>query len=60
MPDKVMGYTVRSSPDLDSLRGDVNLRISEGWQPLGGVSVNTDKDGDTTYTQAMTLAEGTP
>ena len=43
------------SNPLAEIEEDVKAKISEGWQPLGGISVSseTDMGGRRVYTQAL-------
>ena len=43
------------SNPLTEIEEDVKAKISEGWQPLGGISVSSDTDmgGKRVYTQAL-------
>ena len=36
---RIINYRIESEPRMDELQEVVNKLISEGWQPLGGVSV---------------------
>jgi hypothetical protein len=43
-------YTVASSASFTELEGTVNILLSKGYTPVGGISYNADKSW---YLQAM-------
>lgn len=45
-------YAVVAFPDLDSLVKEVNMLLSRGWSPLGGLTLKTIAS-ETVYFQAM-------
>lgn len=50
---KINSYTVVWSWDLNTFIDIVNTRLNDGWQPLGGAIVSTDRDGVTEYHQTL-------
>ncbi len=47
--DKIIKYDILTSDESDALPVLVNKGISEGWQPLGGVSVSLSESEDYQY-----------
>jgi hypothetical protein len=45
-------YAVIAFPDLDSLVKEVNMLLSRGWTPLGGLTLKTIAS-ETIYFQSM-------
>ena len=51
---KAIAYGVLQDSTLDKLRLQVNAAITDGWQPLGGVSAAVQNYGSPiTYMQAI-------
>jgi hypothetical protein len=48
-----MQYTIIAYPDIEDLIKEVNVRIIQGWQPIGGVSAATQYREGTVFIQAM-------
>jgi hypothetical protein len=42
---------------LSTLIDEVNRKIAEGWRPIGGVTSQTLRDGNTYFYQAMQFVE---
>lgn len=60
MPKIIQYMIIRSGNNEDALMNSVNLALTEGWQPLGGVSVALNAIGDYHYmdfAQAMVKYE---
>lgn len=54
---KVKEYRMVAAMVVARLIELIAERIRDGWQPIGGVSVNTDGDGDVWLYQAMVKYE---
>jgi len=49
-----MEYHVVEASDVDMLESQVEMMITDGWKPQGGVALGKNEDGLMTYLQAMT------
>lgn len=55
---KITDYIIVQEVYDAQMERSVNDHIKDGWQPLGGISVIENEDGDKVYYQAMVKREG--
>lgn len=48
-----MNYALIQAIEIDELENRVNDEIKNGYEPLGGISTSTLKNGEIYYCQAM-------
>jgi hypothetical protein len=54
---RVIGYTILTSNVTRDLARGVREHINDGWQPLGGVAIDTDANGEFLMAQALVKYE---
>lgn len=57
MKEKATDYYVASGSSPRALERTVKEYLREGWQPQGGMAVNTNVKGDDYYFQALVRYE---
>lgn len=53
----MLEYDIVESADIAILLEDVRKKISEGWEPIGGVSFGADSENVDIYLQSMIRRE---
>lgn len=54
---QVIDYTILTSNSMRDLARGVREHLLEGWQPQGGVAIDTDATGDFLMAQALVKYE---